>query len=189
MPDRSARAWSSVAPGASRPTARTKRPPRLAAAGSNPKGRNTSAVRSGSSSTWRYVVGSTPTTVYGSALTRTVAPTVPGAAANRRVQNPWLTSATRGAFGRSSSGVKRRPSAGCTPSVGKNASVTRTMPTRSASPSGPPIVAEPTNPCAPILLKVRVSRAKSRKSAGDRLPVCPSSVSKPITRTSWPGAA
>ena len=120
-----------------------------------------------------------PITVAGAALNEIGCPTIDGSPPNRRCQNPWLSTTTRAAPGRSSSAVIKRPSAGCTRSVEKNPDVTWTEPARSASPRPPEMVARPTKPFAPMLVIVVLSRSKSAKSAGDRLPATPSALSKP----------
>ena len=53
---------------------------------------------------------------------------------NRRIQNPWLRTAVRGAPGASCSGAKSWPCSGRAPSIGSRFDETRITPTRSGSP-------------------------------------------------------
>ena len=62
----------------------------------------------------------TPTTCHATPFSVIASPTIDGRPPNRACQSSWLMMHTAGPFGRSSSAVKLRPSAGMMPSVGRN---------------------------------------------------------------------
>jgi hypothetical protein len=87
-------------------------------------------------------------------------PTTAGSPPKWRCHIPWLSTSTRGAFGRSSSSVTARPRSGRTPSSGKNSAETSCAFSRAGSPT-------------PVIVTVSVSQAARARSA--RLSRCQSS--------------
>ena len=81
--------------------------------------------------------GITPRTLYFSPFRVMSRPTISGSRPKRRCHSPWLSTATRFAPGRSSSGPNTRPSLGAMPSSGKKEAVTRRPSTFSGSPPPP----------------------------------------------------
>ena len=132
----SARAWPIPTPGFMRPTSITlpffSRLRPGASDGSMARGSQMSSGESRINP--RNPRAVTPAMVTGKPSTVIRLPTMAGSRLKRSFQYGQLTTATGpGAFSRSSSGPKRRPSAGLTPSIGKKLPVTQTPPTRSAS--------------------------------------------------------
>ena len=191
----SARAASTVRPGARRPIA--YRTPRLRCmpapipfsrkmpASSRPTGVHTSAPGGNSNAG-----GMTPTTVNGSrrAPTGTDDPTTSGSPSKNRRHAAWPSTIARSASAPSSAGRNARPSRGCAPSVSKNDAETALMVNRiggSCWTSTSPHVVEP---IAAMAATERACARQSSKFGRDTsmcgLPVV-SSFSHRTTRSSW----
>ena len=124
---------STLAPGASRPTARTKWP-FIALFGSMRNGRYTSGAPSGPCSASVSKGPRTPSTVWASPPMGSVPPTMSAAPPKRRCQNPWPSTTTRPPFGRSSSAEKVRPATVVAPNSRKKSAVTDPATICSGSP-------------------------------------------------------
>ena len=127
-------ACGSVAPGASRPTTSSQRTSRLCGVESSPRldsGIQTSTSAAGNSKPG----GITPTTSKGVPSSTSGRPRIERSPLNRRFHSDVDRTATWFLPSRSSSGVRRRPSAAGMPSVSKNAPSTAAAGSRSGSPA------------------------------------------------------
>ena len=149
----SARTCARVEPSAMRATPFMPNAPSCAASRSRPRGRHSSALGREKLNPG----GITPTTSTLPPSTSTTVPTTPGSAPKRVRHSSSLSTRTGAAPGRSSSGVKARPSRGVVRITSKNDAVTKAACTRCGS-SGPVKLACPSRyPATPS--RVRLSSA------------------------------
>jgi hypothetical protein len=107
--------------------------------------------------------GITPTTSTGPLSSASRLPMMPGSAPNLRTQAPWLSTATGGALGTSSSARSPLPRTGATPRVSKKSADTPLNQIREGSPRPVSTASQLCEPATAALENIRPAVVHSRR--------------------------